>query len=178
MKNLDIKVKTALILVITLLIGIVFGAMLHRAIFQSRVKGFLAMQTPDGFARRFGRAIDTTPEQEEKVKKILDKYAGQFFEMNQSHMKEVSALFKSFHEELSRVLTPEQMGKIRDRRLFRPGRFPRDPGSPGWRPPFPGPEKRRPFRGFEEQGERRDAQSPPKEKKSEIDQKNNDKNRI
>ena len=171
MKNLDIKVKTALILVVTLLIGIVFGAMLHRAIFQNKVKGFLAMQTPDGFARRFERAIDTTPGQKEKVRKILDKYAEQFFEINQSHREEVAALFKSFHGELSRVLTPEQMEKMRSRRFFRPGRFPRGPGPPDQRRPFSDSDNRRPSRRFMEQQKRPDTRRPVKEEKAEIDQK-------
>jgi len=165
MKNLDIKVKTALILIVTLLIGLVFGAMLYRAIFQNRVKEFMDMQTPDGFARRFERVLDITPGQREKVKSILDKYAEQFFKINQSHMEKVSALFVSIERELSRVLTPEQMQRIRSRRFLRPRRFPgRPPGSPEWHRPPPDSEKGPPPRRFLDQPRPRENQPPPEKK--------------
>lgn len=166
MKDLNIKVKTALILIGTLLIGIVFGAMLHRAIFQGRVKEFLAMRTRQGFVRRFERAIDAAPDQKEKIKKMLHKYAGQFSEINEDHMKKVTSLFYSFREELAEVLTPEQMEKLRSQRFMRPGRFRRPLGFSGRPPQFPDPEKRRRFWKFREQQKRRDSQPPAdKEKK-------------
>lgn len=165
MKNMDIKVKTALILVVTLLIGIVFGAFLYRAIFQSKVKGFLEMRTPDGFIRRFANAVDTTPEKKEKVEKILDKYGEQFSEISQDHRKELSQLFSAFREELSEVLTPEQMRKMFRRGFIRPGRRGR-PGGPGFRGPFkdsPDPEKRRRYRETQERKEKNDRGKPKKE---------------
>jgi hypothetical protein len=173
MKNMDIKVKTALILVVTLLIGIVFGAFLYRAIFQGKVKGFLEMRTPDGFIRRFADAVDTTPEKKQEVEKILDKYGERFFEINQGHMKEVATLFNSLREELSGVLTPGQMRKMFRRGFLRPGRF---PGRPGGRrgpdgPGFPGrfedapePGKRAPFPQLQEkQKEKGDRSKRKKE---------------
>ncbi len=133
MKDVNIKVKTALILVVTLLIGIVFGAMLHRAFYQERIKSFLAMRTPEGFARRFNRIIDVRADQEEKVNKILDTYAEKFQKLNQEHKAEVLSLFRSFHEELAKILTPAQMQRIRQG-MMKPGPGPFGGPPPGHRP--------------------------------------------
>ena len=167
MKNMDIKVKTALILIVTLLIGIVFGAMLYRAMFQSKVKGFLEMRTPDGFIRKFENAVDTTPDKKEKIKKILDKYGEQFFEMNQEHRKEVSLLFNSLREELAEILTPEQIRKMLRRGFLRPGRFSGRPEGRGFPDRFKGPPdpgKRRHLQGLKEQREGRNSRPRSKEK--------------
>jgi len=141
MKNLNIKVKTAIIGVVTLLVGLLLGALIHRAISQERIRKIMDVRTHDGFVRRFERGIIPGNTQRESVKKIIRKYARKFQQINQEQRERVTLMFKEFYEELSEVLTPEQMKHFR-RRFFqqrrlnrhRP-RFRKDP------PPFHDPRK-------------------------------------
>lgn len=170
MKDLNIKVKTALILIVTLLIGIVFGAMLYRAIFQNRIKKIMGMGAPEVFVRRFENTIGPTAEQKSKVRKILDKYAGQFSVINEDHREKMTSLFRAFREELAEVLTPQQMKNMR-RGFLRPRRFPGRPGFTEGRGKFPGPDRRRPLMKFRDQRRRPDSQLPPEKEKNKAKNK-------
>ncbi|MCK4762226.1 MAG: hypothetical protein KAW12_08515 [Candidatus Aminicenantes bacterium] len=175
MKDLNIKVKTALILIVTLLMGIIIGAMLYRAISQHKIKELLDMKTREGFARNLERAIQPTAGQQEGVKIILDKYAPQFADINRQHMEKTRELVQSMRDELVEILTPGQMRNMR-RGFLRQRRFPRGPGFDDRFRQSPGPQDPRPFRGFQDQRQRgrpgfTPGQEPPDKKSGKEAQK-------
>ena len=112
---MNIKVKTALILICTLVIGIVLGAMLNRALMHMKIKGFLAMRTHKGFVERLEDIIQPTTPQKNEVTAILDKYALQFDSLHEEFKGRVSSLLTSFKNDLTPVLTPEQMKNMEEK---------------------------------------------------------------
>jgi hypothetical protein len=122
MKNLNIKVKTALLGIATLLIGLLLGALIYRSLSQARIKKIMDFRTHEGFVRRFEGGIIPGITQRDTVRKIIKKYAWKFQQINQEQREKITLMFKEFHEELSKVLTPEQMKHFR-RRFFRQRRL-------------------------------------------------------
>lgn len=119
---MNMKVKTALILIGTLVIGIVLGAMLNRALMHMRIKGFLAMRTHKGFVERMEEIIRPSDPQKKEVTAILDKYALQFDAMHEEFKGRMASLLDNFKTDLTPVLTPEQM-KIMEEKFFKTGPF-------------------------------------------------------
>ena len=152
---MDIKIKTTLIILFTFIIGMVTGAIITRAFLKYRVEKVLSMSAPAGFAAHFERIIEPTDEQREIVRKILNKYGRQMFQMRQKNLKEFLSIDQAMQEELNSILTPEQRMRLEKRfsrrgsgRAFRP---------PGERPP------RRPWQ--------RDKRSPRPWRKNSPDKK-------
>ena len=147
---MNIKVKTALIIVATLIIGIVFGALLSRAYLHHRIKKAFVMVNPNRFAPFFEQAISPTPEQSEQIDEIFKEHAQQVFELRKNFEKGMASSFDSLRKELDSVLTPEQKKRLekmmRHRRpwpMRSPGRRTRRDApfpDPGIKPPLP--EKR------------------------------------
>jgi hypothetical protein len=132
---MDIKIKTTLIILFTFIIGMVAGAIITRAFFKYRMEKVLSMSVPSGFAAHFERIIDPTDEQRESVRKILNKYGQQMFQMRQKSLKEFFSINQAMQTELNSILTPEQRKRLEER-FFRnrPGRF---FGPTGDGPPHP-----------------------------------------
>lgn len=119
---MNIKVKTALILIGTLVIGIVLGAMLNRTLMHMRIKGFLAMRTHKGFVERIEEIIQPSAAQQKEVAAILDKYALQFDALHEEFKGRMTSLLGSFKTDLTPVLTPGQM-KTMEEKFFNSGPF-------------------------------------------------------
>jgi hypothetical protein len=121
------KVKIALIIIVTLAIGIVFGAMLNRALMRHRIQRAFADRNPRGMVSFIERNIRPTPDQREEIRAILEKHRKKTADMREKFMMDMRAEFESLEAELDPILTPEQ--KERLKRRFRDpwrdrGRFP------------------------------------------------------
>jgi Spy/CpxP family protein refolding chaperone len=143
--RMNIKVKTALIIISTLIIGIIFGALLSRAYLHQRIKRAFTMVNPDRFMTFFEQTISPTPEQHEQIKKIIREHAKTVSELQKNLREGMESSFESLRKELDSVLTPEQKERLekmmRDRRPWPP----RDRRL--WPPrdrPFPEPERKLP----------------------------------
>ena len=124
---MNVKVKTALIIIITLIIGIALGAMLNRALLRHRIHKAFAVHKPDRLVYFMEEMIQPEPEQREQLRAILEKHSDKMEEMRQNFFTEMQAERESFLKDLETVLTPDQMERLKK-------------GPPGI---FPG---RRPFR--------------------------------
>lgn len=137
---MNIKIKTTLIILITFIIGMLAGAMITQAYLKYRMKKFLSMDMPAGFAAHFERIIEPTDEQRKALREILYKYGEKLSKMREKIRQEFLPINKAMEEELNSVLTPEQKKRLEDRFFRRgPGGFFRPPGEkpPGDRPPGP-----------------------------------------
>lgn len=126
---MNIKAKTTLIIIITLAIGIVIGAMLNRALSQNRIRRILSRRNPPMFISFYERIIEPDDSQRELIRKILDKYAKRFSEIRTNFGEELESSIESMRAELDPILTPEQKERLKK-------------GFPG-RPPFPDRRPRR-----------------------------------
>ena len=134
---MTIKIKTTLIIIFTFIIGMVAGSFITQAFYRYRMEKVLSMSAPALFTTHFERIIEPTAEQRESVRKILNKYGQQMFQMRQKNLKELFIINQSMQKELNSILTPEQQQRLQ-RRFFmrRPGRFFRPPGD-DTPPPLP-----------------------------------------
>lgn len=138
---MNVRWKIAIHITVTLLIGILIGALLNRTLVQRRLKNMLEMRAVGLLAPRPERDLKPmTPEQDKQIREILAKHAERMAEIHQRFDREIQSAFKSLSKEIDPILTPEQRDQFK--RMI--------PGPP----PFPF----RPRRGFPLMG-RRD--SPP-----------------
>ena len=134
---MTIHVKTALILLATLIIGIVCGTLLSGLFIRNRVQNFAGPPGPDMITRRMERVIQPTESQRADMDRIFSTYGPKFSETTTRHREEIRALVDSLHKDLEPILTEEQLERFRMRRergkeFFerRPGQR-RGPGPPG-----------------------------------------------
>jgi Spy/CpxP family protein refolding chaperone len=142
---MNIKAKTALIIISTLIIGIIFGALLSRAYLHHRIRRAFSMVNPNRSMTFFEQTINPTPEQREQIRKIIQKHTKTVSELQKTLREGMESSFESLRKELDSVLTPEQKERLekmmrnrrpwlrRDRRLWPP----RDPR-------FPDPQRKLP----------------------------------
>jgi Spy/CpxP family protein refolding chaperone len=136
---MNIKIKTTLIILITFIIGMLAGSMITQAYIKYRMKKFLSMDMPAGFANHFERIIEPTDEQRKALREILYKYGKKMSEMRQKIREEFLPIDKAMREELDAILTPEQKKRLEERFFRRgPGGFFRPPGDKPPGPPWPG----------------------------------------
>ena len=142
---MNVKVKTALIIIITLIIGIFLGAMLNRALLRHKIRKTFSMHRPDKLVFFMEEMIQPEPEQKEQIRAILEKHSSSMQEMRQRFFTEMQAERESFLKKIEPLLTPEQKERLKK-------------GPPGF---FP---RRRPFP--DRQGPRSDRDRPwPKHKR-------------
>lgn len=140
---MNIKVKIALIIIVTLVIGIVLGAMLNRAFLRHRIQRAFADRNPVGMVSFIERNIQPAEEQREQIRDILEKHRKKSAEMREKFMMDMKAEFESLEAELNPILTPEQKNRLK-RRLHGPSRDPRrfpDRRGPMRKPPGEKPPK-------------------------------------
>lgn len=149
---MNIKVKTALIIISTLIIGIIFGALLSRAYMHHRIRRAFTMISPARFIPVFEQTINPTPEQREQIRKIIREHTKTVSELQKTLREGMESSFESLRKELDAILTPEQKKRLekmmrdrrpwppRDRRLW-PRRDPRFP-DPQRKPPPPEKKQR------------------------------------
>jgi hypothetical protein len=131
---MNIKVKTALILLLTFTFGIIIGALLNRALLENRIRRTIRWRNPGGMINRYERVIHPDSNQEKLLKGILDRHARRLVEMREDFQKEMEVELESFRKEMTSVLTPEQVKRLEER-LFRPPQWMRKPRDQ--RRPFP-----------------------------------------
>jgi hypothetical protein len=157
---MNVKIKTALIIIITLVIGIALGAMLNRALLRHRIHKAFAVHKPDRLVYFMEEMIQPQPEQREQLRAILEKHSARMEEMRHQFFTKTQAERESFLKELETVLTPEQMKRLKKGPpSFFPGRRPfRDRRGP-W------PDRDRPWSKHKRPPDKEHPDKPfPKEK--------------
>jgi Spy/CpxP family protein refolding chaperone len=129
---MNMKVKTTVVIIITLIFGIVFGALLNRTFTHQRIKRAFDAVNPNRFAMILERAIDPTEEQKKKIREILQKHAKNVAELRKNLDKGMASSFTTLQKELDSVLTPEQKERLEKMmKERRPWMRRERPGPPG-----------------------------------------------
>jgi Spy/CpxP family protein refolding chaperone len=142
---MNMKAKTTLIIIATLLIGIIFGALFSRAYLHHRIKRAFIMVDPNRFMPFFEQIISPTPEQREQIRKIIRKHADEVWEIRNDFDERMSTSLESLRKELNSVLTPEQKARMEKMMKERRPWMRRDsPPFPRRKRPFPKPQRKFP----------------------------------
>jgi hypothetical protein len=141
--EMNIKAKTAIILLLTFTFGIIIGALLNRALLENRIRRTIRWQNPGGMIHRYDRVIRPNSDQAKIIRNILDKHAKRIAEKRKDFQKEMADELESFRKEISSILTPEQIKRLEDR-LFRPPQWMRKPRPRDQRRLMPNRRRNRP----------------------------------
>ena len=121
------RILAGVFLILTLLIGVLIGALGHRAIVHDMMRTFRSMPgrlppgggLPDdpGFgpgmiARRLEHLLDLEGAQRDSVLAILSAHFEQFSTVNLRHRQEAMTLMDSLRLELEPLLSEEQMRRL------------------------------------------------------------------
>jgi hypothetical protein len=130
---MNVKVKTTLIIIMTLVLGIALGAMLNRALVHRRIARAFSLRNPATIPTMIERVLSPDPEQRKKLRSILDQHANNLLEIREDFENRMMAANADLQSELEPLLTPEQKIRLREGPLMpkeffrREGRRPRLP---------------------------------------------------
>lgn len=103
------KLKVILAVVGLVLIGFIGGFLTNRQLVQQRVHQLRQLGEGKGFGEHFLERIETEQEQELQLREIFDKYGPRFRELNVVHRQERSQLADSLFQEITPLLTEDQL---------------------------------------------------------------------
>ena len=109
---MNMKVKTTIVIIITLIFGIVLGAMLNRTFMHQRIRRAFDAVNPNRFTMILERAIGPNPEQRKLVKEILQKHEKDISDLRKDLRDGMQSSIQSLQKELDSVLTPEQKERL------------------------------------------------------------------
>jgi hypothetical protein len=109
---MNIKTKTAFIIIVTLIIGIAIGAMLNRALIQHRIKRTFSSRNPERLPVFYEKILDPNGEQTQKIRSILKKHALTVSKIRDNYQEEMLAANESFKTKLYPLLTPAQKNRL------------------------------------------------------------------
>jgi hypothetical protein len=148
---MSIRLKTALILVATLVLGIIIGALGSIAFRRHQIRSTIAdLRQRPSFLEYTMKIIQPTETQEDTVRAILEEHHQKLQNVSIHQRQEMIALVDSMETRLQSVLTDQQMERLRQRRQRRrpppfgkPGDHPHPRDArrlrPGTRPALPPP---------------------------------------
>ena len=131
---MNLKVKSSLIIIVTLIIGMVLGVIFTRSFFRppNMFDIMSELRSPRGFAERFERIIDPSESQKEKIRYILQLHFERIHNQSQQFRKHFIELSDSLRADLDPILNEDQKERLdkmeeRFREHKRPGFGPRPP---------------------------------------------------
>lgn len=142
---MNIHLKSSIIIIVTLLIGVLLGVIISGPFIHSRFEDRLArMKTAHGFADRLAHIIEPDSTQRKAVEEILSQHSQMIHAIMDRSRDQIAAVTDSMLADLDTVLTDEQKKRLdehfrslregiphHDKPHFRRGRYPgRDKGEP------------------------------------------------
>ncbi len=157
---MNVKIKSAIILIITMAIGVGLGIQIDRMIIKEKIKERFH-RPPDShlFMRIFERIIEPEESQREPIRRIIEDHAKRLAEIDSTSRSQFARAIDALRKDLEPILTEEQLNRIKEHteriERFRKGGGPmRRPGKGPFRP---------------RNGNRPDIPPPPAPDRSPID---------
>ncbi len=109
---MNIHLKTAAILLATLIIGMVCGALILGAFARDRLQPPPQM-TRERFVERWVRMVRPDQEQMRSIREVIGEHEPGFRANYMRHRQEMQTLVDSLHRDLEPILTEEQQARIK-----------------------------------------------------------------
>ena len=117
------KIKSLIILFVTLLIGIAIGFELNGILNRFRFESEQKARNPQGFINFFEDLIKPNANQRKEIEAIILKYHSRLDNIRQDNMQKVSVIIDSMNVELKSKLDKEQAARL-DAKLQEMRKFP------------------------------------------------------
>ncbi len=143
---MNARTKSALMLLLTLAVGILIGSLATSAVINHRIEQLAELRRPTGFSLILERVIRPEDEtQREQIRAVLEEAGARMAELRRSHFAELRTIIDSTRARLDPLLTPEQKRRLeawfsRDRKRLKTNRWRRRPGGGRPHPPVPAPD--------------------------------------
>jgi hypothetical protein len=167
---MKIETKSAAILLVTLVLGVVLGMLAQGTLMRQRDQRVAEIRTEPGFVSLVEEVIQPRPEQEDAVRALLEESARSYESVVTSSREQVRLVLDSMKTRLAPLLDDRQrerlsrMSSVPDpnRRPPRPGERPPGQGRPrDDRPPEGPPRDDRPPKGPPRDDRPREGAPPP-----------------
>lgn len=109
---MNIHLKTAAILLATLIIGMVCGALILGAFARDRLQP-PPQVTRERFVERWVRMVRPDPAQMQRIREVVGEHEPGFREYYMRHRQEIQVLVDSLHRDLEPILTESQIERIK-----------------------------------------------------------------
>ncbi len=109
---MNIHLKTAAILLATLIIGMVCGALILGAFARDRLQP-PPQVTRERFVERWVRMVRPDTEQMQRIREVVGEHEPGFREHYMRHRQEIQVLVDSLHSDLEPILTERQLERIK-----------------------------------------------------------------
>ena len=106
--------KTTAIILITLFLGIILGALSVPYLATSRIRRLAGLRQPQGFIQFYEDMIQPTEVQRDTVHVILLAHFDKIVGMAQEHREKLVKLYENLYHDLKPVLTQEQIERLED----------------------------------------------------------------
>jgi hypothetical protein len=106
---MNVKTKTALVIVFTLIFGIVIGALLNRSLLQKRVERVFSWKQPKVFVKLYMEFIEPKVTQKDQIQEILKRYGKRLKEIRSESRKDLESTMLAMMSELEPFLSSEQL---------------------------------------------------------------------
>lgn len=138
------RTKSILLVTITLLIGVVVGALLNARLAEQRMERLASLRSSEGFVRYIERVVQPRDEaQRDALRQILRSSSERMAEHRRASMRQAQAILDSTRAEMEVVLSAEQLERLDEDFRMQQRRWERRDGRGG----RDGPRGRGPRRG-------------------------------
>ncbi|MBN2089858.1 hypothetical protein JW964_09595 [candidate division KSB1 bacterium] len=113
---MNIRLKTSLIVLVTIILGIIAGILIERSILHERFRRkFMQSRVSDVFRSRMEQLISPDSTQQDTVKKILDKHSKRMGETDSLIHTRIQSNLDSLKNELKFVLREDQFKRVEEK---------------------------------------------------------------
>lgn len=113
---MNIHLKTAAILLATLIIGMICGALILGAFARDRLQPSPPQMTRERFVERWVRMVRPDQAQMRRIREVVGEHEPRFRENYMRHRQEMQTLVDSLHRDLEPILTESQFERIKRNR--------------------------------------------------------------
>ena len=123
MLSLSPRTKSILLLISTLLLGMVLGAVVNAWLAAERFERIPDLRRPGGVVRHLDRVLEPQSDaQRAQIRTVLDATSAEVQTLREAHRRELRAVLDSMKIRLEPILTDEQMSTLQNRlRMGPPG---------------------------------------------------------
>ena len=113
---MNIKLKSGILIVSTLIIGMILGSVITGAVLRNRMFDRMDdLRTERGFKDRIERIIRPDEDQRERVNQILARHFERMEKIGFQMRRNFKVMNDSLIQDLSQVLRPEQLERFKER---------------------------------------------------------------
>jgi hypothetical protein len=108
------KLKSLLIIIVTLILGILLGVLGSGYFRSKKMKQVRSYTSVEAFTSRFLKVLEPTEDQKQQIVPIIKKFSKENDKLRKKYRDDFRKLMKDFRDELYPLLTEEQIKRLEE----------------------------------------------------------------